>query len=96
MRTYSVPWIKSLRELQEQYPTIIAEIRGRGYLIGLALHQEPSPIIERLRNRGLLTVGSGCQTIRLLPPLTVSKAELDEALIIIDSVLEEMTRSEDT
>lgn len=84
---FSSVWLERLRLLQEKHPQIIAELRGCGYLIGLAVKEDPAPIIERLRKEGLLAISAGGQTIRLLPPLTVSQSELDEACSIIERII---------
>lgn len=82
----SKEWHNQLHAIQQKFPQHIAEVRGRGYMVGLALHSDPLPIVTALREHGLLTVPAGGQVIRLLPPLTVSTAELNAATAIIDSV----------
>ncbi len=78
---------------------IITEVRGSGLLLGVgldpALIQTPegktpaSVVVSKLMERGLLAPPAGPHTIRLLPPLNVTEAEIDEALGILKSVLEE-------
>jgi len=43
-------------------------------------------VIDALRDAGLLTVGAGENVIRLLPPLIVTEAQIDEAIALIDAV----------
>ena len=50
-------------------------------------------VVTRLMERGLLVPPAGPHTIRLLPPLTVTEAEIDEALAILKSTLEELEPS---
>jgi len=78
---------------------IVTEIRGQGLLLGIALDPAliPTPegktpalvIVAKLMERGLIVPPAGPHTFRLLPPLNVSEAEIDEALVIIHSVLSE-------
>lgn len=78
---------------------IVTEIRGQGLLLGIALDPAriPTPegktpalvIVNKLMERGLLVPPAGPNTFRLLPPLNVTDAEVDEALVTIHSVLAE-------
>ena len=61
--------------------------RGRGLLQGLVLDGDAAPVVTRARERGLLLSVVGGNVIRLVPPLIVSKAEIDEAIQVLDSVL---------
>ena len=47
-------------------------------------------VVDRLRDAGLLTVGAGDNVVRLLPPLIITEAEIDEAIAILDKVLPEL------
>ncbi len=87
VRRLSGPWIEKIRELGRQYPNRIEEVRGVGYLVGIGLSESPLPMVARLRDAGLLTAPAGGNTIRLIPPLTASKSELDESVHILKAVL---------
>ncbi|MGG4488808.1 acetylornithine transaminase [Metabacillus idriensis] len=65
----------------------VTEIRGKGFMIGIQLNQDSAPIITELRNNGLLTLPAGPDVIRLLPPLTVSADEINEAVGIIEKTI---------
>lgn len=65
----------------------VTEIRGKGFMIGIQLNQESAPIISELRSNGLLTLPAGPDVIRLLPPLTVTADEIDEAIAIIEKTI---------
>jgi acetylornithine/N-succinyldiaminopimelate aminotransferase len=78
---------------------IITEIRGQGLLLGIALDPTliPTPegktpalvVVSKLMERALLVPPAGPNAFRLLPPLNVTDAEVDEALVTIHSVLSE-------
>lgn len=86
--TQSARWHQQLEALRERHPHWISAIRGRGYLVGLALKADPLPVVRALREEaGLLVVPAGGQVIRLLPPLTASTEELEEATARIDQLL---------
>jgi acetylornithine/N-succinyldiaminopimelate aminotransferase len=75
------------RELQGRLPTIIKDVRGRGLLLGIELHQEAAPVIARCREQGLLVNAAGEKTVRFAPPYIVTREELDEGLRILERVL---------
>ncbi|MGD0835742.1 MAG: aspartate aminotransferase family protein [Polyangia bacterium] len=63
--------------------------RGRGLLQGLVLEGEAGPVVLRARDRGLLLSSAGGNVVRFAPPLIVGRAEIDEALAILDQALAE-------
>jgi len=75
-----------LNKLKENYPNIIKEIRGRGFLIGIKLHKDQAKFIQKLMDNKLLTIRAAENVVRILPPLNVKKKELDKAIKIIDKV----------
>jgi len=82
-------FIKQLNEIQKEYPKIIKEVRGRGFLIGLQLYKDQSNFIKKLMNKKLLTIKAAENVVRILPPLNVKKSELYLALKIIKKVCSE-------
>ncbi len=58
----------------------VREVRGRGLLIGVETTVPAAPVIAGLRKAGVLTMAAGGETIRYLPPLTISEAEVDEVV----------------
>jgi predicted acetylornithine/succinylornithine family transaminase len=67
--------------------------RGRGLLQGLVVEGDAAEIVARARARGLLVSVAGGNVVRLVPPLIVGQAEIDEAVQILDAALgEEMGR----
>ncbi|CAF0699132.1 acetylornithine/succinylornithine family transaminase [Candidatus Methylacidithermus pantelleriae] len=65
----------------------IREIRGIGGLLGLALRANAWESAEKLLKAGLLTVPASQDVLRLLPPLTVTEEETQQALEILASIL---------
>ncbi len=80
---------KKLNEIRKDYPKLIKEVRGVGLLIGLQLFNDPTKFIKKLQDNKLLTIRSGENTIRILPPLNVKKLEIDIAIKIIKKVCKE-------
>ena len=75
-----------LNKVKNEFPNIIKEVRGRGFLIGLQLQFDQSKFIKALEKNYLLTIRAAENTIRILPPLNASKKEIDLALKIIKKV----------
>jgi 4-aminobutyrate aminotransferase len=92
---------KKLEELQQKYP-LIGDVRGMGMMQALELvkdrqtkepaAQEANQIMERTRANGLL-VGKGglySNTIRMAPPMNISKADVDEGIRLLDKSFSEV------
>ena len=68
-----------LEQFLGNYPELFDSVRGRGLMIGLKLKVEPRAFMQHLRDKHqLLTVAAGDSTLRLLPPLVIGDAEIDE------------------
>lgn len=81
MATYFVEQLKA--HLPSSYT-----IRGQGLLLGIDCGAtEVTSYITAAEDKGLLLVGAGPNVIRLLPPLTVTKKEIDEAIAILKTIL---------
>jgi len=80
---------KKLDNLRKTFPKIIKEIRGRGLLIGLKLHNDQTNFIKNLMENKLLTIRAAENVVRILPPLNVKKREIDQAIKIINKVCKE-------
>ena len=95
-RTQGAYMMDAFREMALRHPTI-GDIRGKGLMIGLEMvsdRERRTPAVA-LRNRvvqiafehGLLIMGCGTNTMRIIPPLVVTRAEVDEGLAIFEYAL---------
>ena len=75
-----------LNKIKNDYPKVIKEVRGVGLLIGLQLFKDQSFFIQKLMDNKLLTIRASENTVRILPPLTVKKQEIDLAIKILRKV----------
>ena len=75
-----------LNKIQKQFPKIIKEVRGVGYLIGLQLFFDQTKFIQKLMDNKLLTIRAAENVVRILPPLNVKKKEIDQAIQIVKKV----------
>jgi acetylornithine aminotransferase len=75
------------RQLKERFPELITEIRGRGLILGLQLTEDPAPIVKAARERGLLVITAGTNTLRFVPSLLVTEEEIAQGLEILGSAI---------
>ena len=91
-------FMAQLQELAHDFPCI-GEVRGRGLMIGMELIADDSActpaadlcerLITRAFHNGLLLLSCGTSTVRFMPPLNVSEAQIDEAIIMLRLGLEQ-------
>jgi 4-aminobutyrate aminotransferase len=94
-----------LRDMARSYPCI-GEVRGRGLMIGMELIEagaERAPakalvdtVINRAYHNGLLLLSCGVSTVRFMPPLCVGTAQVDEAIELLRTSLDQALASANT
>lgn len=65
----------------------IVEVRGLGLMVGVELKTAVSPLITAARAKGLLLINAGENTLRLVPPLIITREQIDEAVAIMEVCL---------
>lgn len=75
------------RRLRELDIPRILDVRGAGLLVGVDVSRPAAEIIAAARTRGLLVINAGETTLRLAPPLIVTKEQIDDAIAILGAVL---------
>ncbi|WP_173918368.1 acetylornithine transaminase [Halobacillus sp. Marseille-Q1614] len=78
-----------MKQLKENLENVqgVAEVRGKGLMIGIEVDEQAIDYVHKLREKGLLAVLAGPKVVRLLPPLTVSYEELDQAAEMLQTTL---------
>lgn len=79
---------KRLDELKEKYD-FITDRRGMGLMQGLEFDRPVAPYINSALKKGLLLINAGSHIIRLVPPLIITKQNVDDMIQILDSCLSE-------
>jgi len=79
---------QALAAIRAKYPKVVKEVRGRGLLMGLDLATPVGDVVNACRERGLLVLTAGDNTLRLAPALIVDEKEIAEGSSIIDKALE--------
>ena len=86
---------KGLKAIAQKYPNLCTGVRGWGLINGLVLKEDSGTvaldIVKAALDEGLLVIPAGAQVVRLLPPLIVSEAEVDEALTLLDRTLSKIS-----
>ncbi|TLS36860.1 acetylornithine transaminase [Pseudalkalibacillus caeni] len=88
-RSISAQLTESLNGLKEKYP-VIEEVRGKGLLLGLLIPGKAADIITAARKEKVLILPAGQDVVRILPPLTATKEEIETFITILDSVFEKL------
>ncbi len=86
VKSLSKYFLFKLNKIKENYPNIIKQIRGKGFLIGIQLYKDQTEFIKKLMENRLLTIRAAENVVRILPPLNVKKNEIDLAIKIIEKV----------
>ena len=79
-------FFNKLLSLKEKF-SFIEEVRGRGLIIGAELDRDGSAIVDACLKEGLLINCTVGKVLRFIPPLIVTKAEIDEGFAIMEKVL---------
>lgn len=74
-----------LAELKDRHPSVIAEVRGQGLIMGLRTVVPNTEFVNAARDQKLIVIGAGDNVVRLLPPLIITEADLGEAINRLDA-----------
>ncbi len=73
--------------------TIIEDVRGRGLLLGMKLNIDGAPVVKQCMQNGFLINCIQDRILRFIPPLIVSKEEIDQLMACLDKILAEAVSS---
>jgi acetylornithine/LysW-gamma-L-lysine aminotransferase len=76
-----------MEELRSIESPLIREVRGLGLMVGIELKQKVTPYLAALQERHILALNAGLTTIRLLPPLVITREQLDRVIQTLKEVL---------
>ena len=77
-----------LAELKKLDKEIIADVRGKGLMVGIELTKPGAEYVDKLREAGFLINCTADKVLRFVPPLIITKAEIDEFVKALDEILE--------
>ena len=76
-----------LQELGRVESDKIREIRGLGLMLGIELKEKAGPYVQKLMEKGVIVLLAGATVIRLLPPLVITKEEIDTVVGALKDIL---------
>ena len=76
-----------LRKLQEKYPDKVTDVRGCGLMLGMEVAGEGKPIVESCMANNVIVNCTAGNVIRIVPPLIISKEEIDIVVAALDKAL---------
>jgi len=78
-----------LQELHRIESSKIREIRGLGLMLGIELKEKAGPYVQQLMEKGIIVLLAGATVVRLLPPLVITKDEIDTVVAALKDTLED-------
>lgn len=76
--------LEKLRSIESKK---IREVRGLGFMIGIELKEKAGPYVQMLMEKGVIALLAGATVIRLLPPLVISREEIDTVVSTLKEIL---------
>ena len=89
VRSKSAILLEQLQLAFQDHPNISA-VRGLGMMIGIETSASLSRLVEAARQKGLIILTAGENVIRLLPPLTISREEIQQGIAVLKEVFSEI------
>jgi acetylornithine/N-succinyldiaminopimelate aminotransferase len=83
VRQNAAYFFERLNALKQKY-SVIREVRGYGYMIGIEMESESAPIVEKILQKGVLANATAKTVVRVLPPLIAGKIEIDQFLAVFE------------
>ncbi|MCA1244726.1 aspartate aminotransferase family protein [Stappia stellulata] len=81
---------QKLAGVVDRHPDVFEEIRGKGLMLGLKCRAPNVDVLRHFRDHNVLAVGAGENVLRIMPPLTITEDELEEAVSRIDAAADAM------
>ena len=95
VKRLSLLFKQKLAAITDRYPSVIAEVRGEGLLLGLRAVVPSGELVDALRAQKMITVAAGDNVVRLLPPLIITEDEVAEGVRRIERACERLAKKHD-
>jgi acetylornithine/N-succinyldiaminopimelate aminotransferase len=93
VRRTALVFKQRLAEIKDHYPSVIAEVRGEGLLVGLRAQVPAGELVDALRAEKMIAVAAGDNVVRLLPPLVINEQEIAEGIQRLDRACARLDRA---
>ncbi len=82
---------KRLEELKKEFPSIVAEVRGMGLLVGMELTTDGAPLVKACMERGLLINCTAGNILRFMPALIITEKDIDHLIEILGQIFDSLS-----
>ncbi len=80
-----------LLDLQKEFPSLIADVRGLGLIVGMELTRDCAPIVQSCIDRGVLLNCTAGNILRFLPALIVTERDIDQLVDVLGQVFDQLS-----
>ncbi|MHB8880878.1 MAG: acetylornithine transaminase [Thermodesulfovibrionales bacterium] len=80
-----------LEDLKKEFPSLIADVRNAGLLVGMELTRDGAPIVKTCMDRGILINCTSGNVLRFMPPLIVTEKEIDHLAEILEQIFDNLS-----
>jgi acetylornithine/succinyldiaminopimelate/putrescine aminotransferase len=80
-----------LEEMKKEFPSIIADVRGMGLLVGMELTRDGAPLVKACMEKGALINCTAGNILRFMPPLIVTEKDIDHLIDILEQIFDQLS-----
>ena len=81
--------------MKEEF-AFVKDVRGKGLMLGMELDRPVAPYIAKAQQMGLILINAGQYIIRMVPPLVISKQNVDDMIVILRECLKNVEHEKET
>jgi len=82
---------KRLEEMKKEFPSIIADVRGMGLLVGMELTRDGAPLVKACMEKGVLINCTAGNILRFMPALIITEKDIDHLIDILEQIFDQDT-----
>jgi len=82
---------KRLEEMKKEFPSIIADVRGMGLLVGMELTRDGAPLVKACMEKGVLINCTAGNILRFMPPLIITEKDIDHLVDILEQIFDQLS-----
>ncbi len=82
---------KRLEEMKKEFPSIIAEVRGMGLLVGMELTRDGAPLVKACMEKGVLINCTAGNILRFMPALIITEKDIDHLIDILEQIFDQLS-----
>jgi predicted acetylornithine/succinylornithine family transaminase len=80
-----------LEDMKKEFPSIIADVRGMGLLVGMELTRDGAPLVKACMEKGALINCTAGNILRFMPPLIITEKDIDHLIDILEQIFDELS-----